>query len=46
MEDPAAQIATAGMQFVLDQLSANGNRPELVEIPGFTHTTYPAAAMS
>jgi hypothetical protein len=42
MEDPGAQIATAGMQFVLDQLSANGNRPELVEIPGFTHTTYPA----
>ncbi|UJW32018.1 DUF5624 domain-containing protein [Saccharothrix sp. AJ9571] len=42
MEDPAAQIATAGMQFVLDQLSANGNRPKLVELPGFTHTTYPA----
>jgi hypothetical protein len=41
MEDPGAQIATAGMQFVLDQLSANGNRPELVELPGFTHTTYP-----
>jgi hypothetical protein len=44
MEDPAAQIATAGMQFVLDQLSANGNRPELVELPGFTHTTYPAGS--
>jgi hypothetical protein len=44
MEDPAAQIATAGMQFVLDQLSANGNRPELVELPGFTYTTYPAVA--
>ncbi|GGP33972.1 DUF5624 domain-containing protein [Saccharothrix coeruleofusca] len=44
MEDPGAQIATAGVQFVLDQLSANGNRPELVELPGFTHTTYPAGA--
>jgi hypothetical protein len=44
MEDPAAQIATAGLQFVLDQLSTNGNRPELVELPGFTYTTYPAAA--
>ncbi|MEU3645711.1 hypothetical protein AB0E59_20175 [Lentzea sp. NPDC034063] len=42
MEDPAAQLATAGSQFMLDQLSANGNRPDLVEIPGFTHTTYPA----
>ncbi|MEU4806887.1 DUF5624 domain-containing protein [Actinosynnema sp. NPDC023587] len=42
MEDPGAQIATAGMQFVLDQLSANGNRPELVELPGFTYTIYPA----
>jgi hypothetical protein len=41
MEDPAAQIATAGSQFVLDQLSANGNRPELVELPGFSYTTYP-----
>jgi hypothetical protein len=44
MEDPGAQIATAGMQFVLDQLSANGNRPELVELPGFTGITYPAAS--
>jgi hypothetical protein len=44
MEDPAAQIATAGLQFVLDQLIANGNRPGLVELPGFTHTTYPAGA--
>ncbi|WP_434450002.1 DUF5624 domain-containing protein [Lentzea sp. E54] len=44
MEDPGAQIATAGMQFVVDQLSANGNRPELVELPGFTYTTYPAAS--
>ena len=45
MEDPAAQIATAGMQFVLDQLSANGNRPELVELPGFTYTSYPAGRL-
>ncbi|MFD2421838.1 DUF5624 domain-containing protein [Amycolatopsis pigmentata] len=44
MEDPTAQIATAGMQFVLDQLIANGNRPELAELPGFTYTTYPTAA--
>lgn len=27
MEGPAAQIATAGPQFVLDQSVANGNRP-------------------
>ncbi|GAA4665396.1 MULTISPECIES: DUF5624 domain-containing protein [Amycolatopsis] len=45
MEDPGAQIATAGVQFVLDQLIANGNQPELVELPGFTGTTYPAASV-
>ncbi|NIJ37429.1 hypothetical protein FHR22_002113 [Sphingopyxis panaciterrae] len=41
MEDPGAQIASAGMQFVIDQLCANGNRPDLVEIPGFTDVDYP-----
>ncbi|KMS53414.1 DUF5624 domain-containing protein [Sphingobium cupriresistens] len=41
MEDPAQQIAMAGSQFMIDQLCANGNRPELVEIPGFTHIHYP-----
>lgn len=41
MEDPGAQIASAGMQFVIDQLSTNGNRPELVELPGFTDVEYP-----
>lgn len=43
MEDPAQQIAMAGSQFMIDQLCANGNRPELVEIPGFTHIDYPAS---
>ncbi|WEK02323.1 MAG: DUF5624 domain-containing protein [Candidatus Sphingomonas phytovorans] len=41
MEDPAQQIAMAGSQFMIDQLCANGNRPDLVEIPGFTHISYP-----
>ncbi|TPG16427.1 hypothetical protein EAH87_14440 [Sphingomonas koreensis] len=41
MEDPAQQISMAGSQFMIDQLCANGNRPDLVEIPGFTHTVYP-----
>jgi hypothetical protein len=41
MEDPAQQIAMAGSQFMVDQLCANGNRPELVEIPGFTYVEYP-----
>lgn len=41
MEDPGAQIASAGMQFVIDQLSSNGNRPDLVSLPGFTNVEYP-----
>lgn len=41
MEDPSQQIAMAGSQFMIDQLCANGNRPERVEIPGFTHVDYP-----
>jgi hypothetical protein len=44
MEDPAQQIAMAGSQFMIDQLCANGNRPERVEIPGFTHIEYPRLA--
>jgi len=43
MEDPSAQLATAGSQFMIDQLCANGNRPDAVEIPGFTDTCYPSA---
>lgn len=46
MEDPTAQVSSAQMQFVLDQLSANGNHPELVELPGFTYTTYPSRSRS
>lgn len=42
MEDPGQQIATAGTQFIVDQLGANGNNPKLVEIPGFTYAEYPA----
>src|SRR3546814_12835413 len=41
LEDTGAQIASAGMQFVIDQLSSPGNRPHLVRLPGFTHVEYP-----
>ena len=41
MEDPAQQLANAGAQFIIDQLCANGNRPEAVVVPGLTGTTYP-----
>src|SRR3546814_11920436 len=41
MEDPGAQIASAGLQFVIDQLSSNGTRPDLVRLPGFTNVEYP-----
>jgi len=27
--------------YIVDQLQANGNHPESVEIPGFTNVTYP-----
>lgn len=41
MEDPAQQLANAGAQFIVDQLCANGNRPDAVIVPGFTNTVYP-----
>ena len=40
IEDPAQQIAMAGSQFMVYQLCANGNRPDRVEIPGFTRVEY------
>ena len=41
MEDPSQQLANAGAQFIVDQLAANGNRPEEVSVPGFTDVVYP-----
>jgi hypothetical protein len=41
MEDPRQQLANASEQVVVDQLAANGNRPDRVVIPGFTNSTYP-----
>lgn len=41
MEDPAQQLANAGAQFIVDQLAANGNRPEDVVVPGLTNVDYP-----
>ena len=41
MEDPAQQLANAGAQFIIDQLCANGNRPEAVIVPGLTDVDYP-----
>ncbi len=41
MEDPGQQLANAGAQFIVDQLCANGNRPEQVVVPGFSNVTYP-----
>src|SRR3546814_16768373 len=40
MEDPGAQIASAGMPYVIDKLSSNGNRPDRVRLPGFTNMAY------
>ena len=41
MEDPAQQLANAGAPFMIDQLAANGNRPQDVVVPGLTGVTYP-----
>lgn len=46
MEDPSQQLANAGAQFIVDQLAANGNRPEAVAVPGFTDTVYPHMPLS
>ena len=41
MEDPRQQLANASSQFIVDQLAANGNRPQDVIVPGFSGTVYP-----
>lgn len=41
MEDPAQQLVNAGHPFIVDQLAANGNRPELVRVPGLDGVAYP-----
>lgn len=40
MEDPGQLISNAAAHYVIDQLCANGNRPEQVIIPGFTGVEY------
>ncbi|MDH4560921.1 DUF5624 domain-containing protein [Pseudomonas sp. BN411] len=42
MEDPTQLLSNSVADILIDQLRANGNRPELLEIPGFTHIEYPA----
>lgn len=41
MEDPTQLLSNSVADLLIDQLRANGNRPELLEIPGFTHIEYP-----
>ncbi|MBI2771935.1 MAG: DUF5624 domain-containing protein [Burkholderiales bacterium] len=43
LEDPAQLISNAAAHFVIDQLCENGNRPDKVVLPGFTHMDYPHA---
>jgi hypothetical protein len=42
MEDPTQLLSNSVADILIDQLRANGNRPELLEIPGFTHVEYPS----
>ncbi|MCY1302228.1 hypothetical protein D9M70_518740 [compost metagenome] len=42
MEDPTQLLSNSVADILIDQLRANGNRPELLELPGFTHIEYPA----
>ena len=41
MEDPSQLLSNCVADYIVDQLQANGNHPERVEIPGFTNVTYP-----
>ncbi len=42
MEDPQQLLSNCVADYVVDALSRNGNRPEQVEIPGFTNVTFPS----
>jgi hypothetical protein len=44
MEDPRQLLSNSVAHFVIDQLCANDNRPEVVVVPGFTNVTYPETA--
>jgi hypothetical protein len=44
MEDPSQLLSNCVADYIVDQLQANGNHPERVEIPGFTNVTYPGAS--
>ena len=41
MEDPTQLLSNCVADYIVDQLQDNGNRADLVEIPGFTNVTYP-----
>jgi hypothetical protein len=41
MEDPTQLLSNCVADYIVDQLQDNGNRPDRVEIPGFTNVTYP-----
>lgn len=41
MEDPTQLLSNCVADILIDQLRANGNRPQDLEIPGFTHIDYP-----
>ncbi|MFM0200027.1 DUF5624 domain-containing protein [Paraburkholderia fungorum] len=44
MEDPTQLLSNCVADYIVDQLTSNGNQPRQVEIPGFTNVTYPNAA--
>ncbi|SMG53627.1 DUF5624 domain-containing protein [Paraburkholderia susongensis] len=41
MEDPSQLLSNCVADYIVDQLHENGNRPNAVEIPGFTNVDYP-----
>ncbi|WP_375509194.1 hypothetical protein, partial [uncultured Caballeronia sp.] len=41
MEDPSQLLSNCVADYIIDQLHDNGNKPSLVQIPGFTNVTYP-----
>lgn len=41
MEDPTQLLSNSVSDILIDQLRANGNRPELLELPGFTNIDFP-----
>lgn len=44
MEDPTQLLSNCVADLLIDQLRVNGNRPQDLEIPGFTHINYPPAS--